>query len=182
MVRFLTLIAFLLSLNSFAIYQPTNIITQTGGPASVGNLLVNLVSNISALRMLGAGSASGTANNYYMLVNYGTVLPGAQQYKVTTGKTMYCYSYEISTSTAGKFMFGYGTAALGSEDTATPPTGSTTYNATGDPTKSAIAVDAGTVGTYITQPIMISFAQDVYPYVKTSAGGDWHLKVNCIEQ
>lgn len=103
-------------------------------------------------------TTSGTNTGYYKFVKAGSIASTAVAYSVTTAKTAYCSGYYSAVPSAANFNFGYGTAAVGSEGTTTPPTGAKQLAATG-------IVHLGTANVFSWYPIPYAFPADSYPYV-----------------
>lgn len=70
---------------------------------------------------IGGGISSSTGANYYMLTRFS----GAGQYQVTGGLFYLSDLWIYNAGAQNQCQIGYGTAALGSDDTVTPPTGAT---------------------------------------------------------
>lgn len=189
MVRNLILLV-LFSFNCFGSNVPTvSSVIQIGGSplttngTNVGNPAISIpIASIGSLRTLTTGIASTTTGNFLMLVNQGT--PGAQaQYQVTTGKTLYCYNLTSTGDATSHLQFGYGTAALGSDNTATPPTGVKYFTSGSSAVTSGYINPPLTVASVISYPTMIYFPALSFPFVAwTGSISNVGLRLDCIEQ
>lgn len=123
-------------------------------------------SDISKLITLHADVNSSTAGNYYVLTKMQSPT-GTTQYQVPNGKTFVAYGIYVYTSNAQSCVLpGYGTAALGSDNTSTPPTGSVPYS--GSSFLCGMRSDVGGATRFLQTPI--SFPQNSYPYMIFQSG------------
>ena len=133
------------------------------------------LSNLSSMVTLMGGVGSNTASNYYGF--YSASSPASQaQYQVPGGKTLYILGIYVSTGSSAVTQLGYGTAALASEGTGTPPTGVIYYSA------SSTVATAGQIGTaaspaYTYFPVGASFPASSYPFWRNNGSG---VSVNMI--
>lgn len=109
-------------------------------------------------------TTSGTNTGYYKFVKMGSQATSGEQYQVTAGKTAYCQP-TISAPSAIAFNYGYGTAAIASEGTTTPPTGVKQYagSTTGQQVNGLAASVPFPLG------ISVQFPASSYPFVFGSA-------------
>jgi hypothetical protein len=91
---------------------------------------------------------------------------------VPSGKTLYVLGvyYTNSLGTGLQILFGYGTAAIASEGTTTPPTGAIYYGSGNSVFVSGLST-AAAAGAYTYMPIPMSFPANSYPFVKFYGGG-----------
>lgn len=159
-----------------------NSVSQTGNltPESGVSMVLPVSGNITfkdQIALLGWANTSDT-DAYRMLQSAKS--PGATaQYQVSTGKTFYVTGIFINftaVSAITSFDIGYGTAALASDGTATPPTGDVLYTNSGAATNQgtfsfASNTDASTMNSKFLPLAGISFPADSYPYllIRTSA-------------
>jgi hypothetical protein len=154
--------------------------------AQVNNVLLfpNITfpfTQLTKLRNLVAGY-SANANNFLSLAN--TMSPGSTaQYQVTTGKTLVCFGAYVTTGvgagSADSIRFGYGTAALGSDNTSTPPTGVVYY--AGSTATSSIAMRVGGANTNTFYPFPMSFPANSYPTVQVLTTDTYSISLPCEE-
>lgn len=104
---------------------------------------------------------SSTSNHFYRLMKMNS--PGSvAQYQVPNGKTFYALGYYVQVGTSQVcLLYGYGTAALIADDTATAPTGNVPYS--GSSGLCGHRIDIANVNKFM--PIPMSFPQNTYPYV-----------------
>lgn len=152
---------------SFAASGSGNVsnVIQFGGAegSTVPSLTLPSGSSVGSMRMLTAFSATNTANHYLMLVNMGS--PGlGGSYQVAAGKTLFCNGMNATTDGANQdITFGYGSAAAGSNDTASAPTNALVYAA---PSAHGFRLN-GATSTWFYYPISVSFPALSYPFIRT---------------
>lgn len=166
---FLGLILVLLTQKSFAATSQVNsIVSVGGGPVSnlsAGNLPLNSI-DTSNLSMICGGMASSGAGQFFGLFSQSSPTTSAQ-YSVPAGQKFYAINmWTYSSSSGAALQLGYGTAAIASEGTGTPPTGVVYYGAT------AAAADTGFVqpATLAYQTFAaagISFPANSFPFFRT---------------
>lgn len=158
----LLLALLLLASSAFAttIPQAANIAQFGGLGASFPfiNIPIGAASNVVTLIM---GSGGVTAGHFYEFIKANS--PGSTtQYQVPSGKTFTAYGIMFESTLADSTILGYGTAALASEDTATPPTGVVYYAAT----STGATFITHPASAYQSIPISVSFPALSYPFAK----------------
>lgn len=136
------------------------------------------VSDLSKRRTLIAADDATTSGNYYAFYRMGGTASG--QYQVGSGKTLHCMSLEMTANQNSAWVFGYGTAALASNDTATPPTGEFVYAPAASSARGLYLIFGSTIRRY--WPIYMSFPSLSYPFVRSNTGStDVSMTLDCIE-
>lgn len=167
MVRILGLLTLLLAFTAQAAVAPSGVPQINRGygvnAAIASKTIDKNATSMGATIALTASVAGSTSGNYLKFVKLGTLTTSAEQYQVTAGKTLQCDGYFLSMSTAAYHAFGYGTAALGSENGSSAPTGE------------KVMSGAANAGIYMTttaanvpqwMPIPVSFPASSYPFLK----------------
>lgn len=144
-------------------------VVNLGGPLNTGTPGATIPTTSLANAVVLVGTVSNTtSDNYISIASCSSPASSNAQYQVPNGKTFYCTSIQLSIGTAvgnRAIQFGYGTAALGSANTATPPTGNVIYgSATG---AAAGGIKTGPAGSGDYQWNMpVSFPANSYPYFR----------------
>ena len=95
-------------------------VSQTSGLSTYQTVPIQAI-DTSGFVTLGGGVSSSTSGNYIQLRQV-----SGTNYQVPADKVFYITDFWGFSAAASALAFGYGTAALGSDNTATPPTGSKT--------------------------------------------------------
>lgn len=169
MANFLILLSILITVPAHAIVVPSGVPQINRGygvnAAIASKTIDKNATNMGATIALTASVAGSTSGNYLKFVKMGTLTTSAEQYQVTSGKTLQCDGYFLALSTAAYHAFGYGTAALAGENGSSAPTGE------------KVMSGATNVGIYMTttaanvpqwMPVPVSFPASSYPFLKTN--------------
>jgi hypothetical protein len=145
----------------------TNDIVQFGGGKNILQPSIVLpFANVNNLIQLSALISSSTSGNFLMLSRWSSA--GSAQYQVNAAKHFYACGIFVYTNTANiQFTVGYGTAALGSDNTGTPPTGAV-YFSSGSGV-SSLYTDATGWNFY---PLFADFPASSYPFIKTGTSAN----------
>lgn len=95
-------------------------INQAGAISTYQTVPIQAIDS-SGFVTLGGGVSSSTSGNYIQLRQV-----SGTNYQVPSDKVFYITDFWAFSASASALAFGYGTAALGSDNTSTPPTGSKT--------------------------------------------------------
>jgi hypothetical protein len=144
-----------------------NNLIQIGGHIDNANPGIVLpVSDLSKLLTLGGGNNGGTSD-FVSLASYMSPTTTAQ-YQIPNGKTFYVFTIQANAATGNvQFQFGYGTASLGANTSATPPTGVVYYGASSSVGATGFKGSSATSG-YQSWNVMMSFPQNVYPWFRAN--------------
>lgn len=166
------------SLSSFGANLPPASSVVLGGGAPAANLQ-NVITPLSAIDTSGvvricAGTNSGTSSDFYAF--YPNSAPATTgQYQVPSGKVFYGIDLNANvTATNDSFQFGYGTAALAAEPTATPPTGVVYYGASTVVATGGMSASSAST-TYGYGVLGLNFPALSYPFIKIDAAVGYHV-------
>jgi hypothetical protein len=157
---------------SFGATSQTNSIINVGGgptvsPAS-GNFPLNSI-DTSGLVMICGGTESSGAGQFFGLYSQTSPTTTAQ-YNVPNGVKFYAVNmWAYINGNAASFQLGYGTGAIASEGTGTPPSGVIYYGASANNGSSTGFVQP-TSGTTVYQTYALaglSFPAASYPFFRT---------------
>lgn len=125
----------------------------------------------------------GVAGDYftfYSLGTFGQNAPG-QPYKVSSGKTCYCFSMQVTADTATRFLLGYGITAVTASSSG--PVGEIDYAPTATTYNIGVAITAGGGFTPTAYDFFVNFPQGIYPFVKESGTvSNFLIRLDCVEQ
>lgn len=178
MVRSLSLLfAILLAAPAPAAYISNSLPNgSVGMPLGSAIAAIN-VSDLSKLRTLSSSDGSSTADNYLNLTRMGSQGTNLEGYQVASTGSLECAGFWISNGGSFQFNFGYGTAALASNDTATPPTGVKVFTNVAD---RGILTASSTA--YVYYPFPVSFPAGSYPFVKQATSAvEMHIHMVCVQ-
>lgn len=167
LVKFLAILTFL-AVNAHATVLPgVNNVVQVGHAVNSDNpCLITPAGSLGSPQVvtLSASVAGSTANNFLMFTQWNT---NAGQYQVPSGKILkVCTLFVFCSTTSDHIGMGYGTAALGSDNTATPPAG-VKYFSSGATIPILVLGAGGLTNTY---PFYAEFPALSYPFLITSQG------------
>lgn len=119
----------------FAVTAQVNNILEIGGQNNTTNPVAIRPIDTGLFTLVG-NVLSNVNPGYVILTKMGGAGPTGTQYQVTAGKTLMCFGmYFVTNGSSVGFILGYGTAALGSNNTSTPPAGEVQYTyVSNDPT------------------------------------------------
>lgn len=125
----------------------------------------------------GFGTSSMTVGNYYRCFRDGGTTAGSD-WQVTSGKTAYCSGFYMASASNlnTAFTFGYGTAAISTNNTSSAPTGNVNYSPNG--VQFYFPSQPSTGMFWISTPI--SFPASSFPYLQGQ--NTMALNVNLICQ
>lgn len=148
--------------------QTNNIVQFGGAKNSAGPGIVLPYTSQGNMIQLSAFINSSTASNFLMFSAW-RATGSSGQYQVANGKTFRSAGgiFIFSGGGGNRFIFGTGTAALGSDNTATPPTGPVYYSSGATVSSMFTDTNNGTGSVWQWYPIYIEFAQNLYPFLKT---------------
>lgn len=158
---------------------PINNVFEIGAPAN-SKLPLGIFPISTGLFTIIANTSSNSSPGYLALTQMsGGAANG--QYQVTNTKTAICFGFwAISNNSFQGLEFGYGTAALASNNTSTPPTGSVQYSAASNVASYALASPFPQAIYYND---IIQFPSQSYPYVlyTNQSGGFQSIYLPCME-
>lgn len=147
---------------------------STGGPLNAVNSGIVAIPGDPSVFALTAMIGSSTSGRYLKFVKMGQQSTSLGQYQVPAGKKFLAVGILCQTSATFYAGFGYGTAALVAEDTATPPTGEKFF--------AGAAGNGSLIFTGITAiswlPVPVQFPAESFPFVKcntSTQSGMWVL-------
>jgi hypothetical protein len=159
---------------------PVNNIAQLSGPGNSTNpgLIVPIseFAKVVSLVAMGAITTSGFHRNFASMNAPSSTGP----FQVPASNSIHISGMLVAVNNTSPFglEFGYGTAALGSQDTTTAPTGVVYYSTSS--TYSGYKFDSG--GTNIPKywPINMSFPASSYPFFRADGGIDYRIMLSGI--
>lgn len=170
-MRILSLLLFLFSLSVSAASSTGAVANtfQVGGPENGSNPCANLqIGNLSTTQLvtISAFIGNSTGSNYLMLTKWNST-GSSGQYQVPSGKSFRACMINVFCGTSNDTLtIGYGTAALGSDNTATPPTG-VKYFSSGSQIPSMVTGPGGVVNSF---PLYLEFPPSSFPIIQTNQG------------
>lgn len=184
MKTFMILFGLIFSIGASAAISPSGVPGYQYGSSVVGSNLPIAPPSIAVTDPskvfgfhCGFGTSAMTSGNYYKCFRDGGSSSGSD-YLTHATKTTYCSGFYMASGSNinTAFSFGYGTAAIGSNNTSTPPTGNVNYSTNGN---SIYFGNQPASGLYwVAYPV--SFPPNVYPYIQ--AANTMSLVVNFICQ
>lgn len=177
-MKFLTALFLLLSTSALAVTgsgNVSNVLQFSGGGGSSSALVPALSTSINVpladLRIIHCGNS--TAPNYTMAWSYdgGTDTPNSQYQVDGVAGTRKLYVYQVGVAdvaVGNPAQFGYGTAPLIAEQTATAPTGSTPY---GGSTVAFSGYQAMSTSAYTNISTWMVFPSQAYIWCRFNGNG-----------
>lgn len=179
MKKIILLILALYSTGCFAATAQINNVFKLGLVNNADNPAAIIpTTNLGTVVTLTAEVSSSTANNYLMLMKMNS--PGSVgQYQVPSGKKFYALGFYGQAGSANNcVLFGYGTAALVADNTATAPTGNVPYSPAA--TMCGVRIDVANTTKFVSIPL--SFPALSFPYVNTpNSAVSYNIQVVGIE-